>query len=295
MIINRQNIWKIIWVVGVYATLVLVLYLVVLYKVKWEDLDLNKYLYFYDCGNELCTTSEKNDITYINSVECKDKICPIITERNDNYVILKREEKSYLFDYVNDKIINNDYLDYHFISDNVLVATNNEKLQGIIDYSGNIIIDFKYADIKSYNDGYITYKEGNKIGVASQDHSVDIKPKYDDICLIDKYKFAYKTIDGYYIAKYGSEVPISNTIYDYVYSANGIIFTVNDNKIDILDSELRGKLLMKIDTYYSYKTEKERKSLNLYVKNNLLYFKIYLGDDHYKSYMYDINNNKLYS
>lgn len=295
MIINRQNIWKIVWVIGVYATLVLVLYLVVLYKVKWEDLDLNKYLYFYKCSNELCTTSEKGNIKYINSIKCDNNICPIITEINDNYVILNREGKSYIYDYTDNKIINNAYLDYHFITNNVIVATNNENLQGVIDYSGSILINFSYNDIKSYNNGYITYKEGNKMGIASQDNSVNIKPKYDDISLIDKYKFAYKNNDGYYIAKYDSEVPISNTIYDYVYSDSLAIFTVKDNKIDILDSELRSKLLMKIDTYYSYTTEKEIKSLDIYTKNNLMYFKVYTGDNTYKKYMYDIANSKLYN
>ena len=295
MIINRQNIWKIVWVIGVYATLVLVLYLVVLYKVKWEDLDLNKYLYFYKCSNELCTTSEKGNIKYINSIKCDNNICPIITEINDNYVILNREGKSYIYDYTDNKIINNAYSDYHFIANNFIIATNNENLQGVIDYSGSILINFSYNDIKSYNNGYITYKEGNKMGIASQDNSVNIKPKYDDISLIDKYKFAYKNNDGYYIAKYDSEVPISNTIYDYVYSDSLAIFTVKDNKIDILDSELRSKLLMKIDTYYSYTTEKEIKSLDIYTKNNLMYFKVYTGDNTYKKYMYDIANSKLYN
>jgi len=290
-----KNIWKIIWIVGIYAILVLILYLVVLYKVKWEDLDLNKYLYFYNCNHELCTSENQVD-TYYSYIKCEDNKCPFITEKKDNLVILKSENKSYVYDYKNNKIINDDFISYNFTNNNNLIVTNNNNLQGIINYEGKIIIEIKYHKIINYNNGYITYEENNNIGISNEDNSIDITPKYDDVILIDKYKYAYKDDNnGYYIAEYNSEVPISNTIYDYIYSENMIIFTVKDNKIDILDNELRSKLLMKIETYYSYKTEKERKSLNLYTKDNLLHFNIYLGNNDYKEYIYDINNNKLYN
>ena len=73
--INKNNIWKIIWVVGIYAILVLILYLVVIYKVKWEDQDLSKHLYFYECSQELCTTENEID-NYYSYIKCKDNICP---------------------------------------------------------------------------------------------------------------------------------------------------------------------------------------------------------------------------
>ena len=47
---KKTNIWKIIWLVGVYVILLFILYLVIIYKVKWEDKDLNRYLYFYNCN-----------------------------------------------------------------------------------------------------------------------------------------------------------------------------------------------------------------------------------------------------
>ena len=36
------NIWKVIWVVGIFAILLIILYLVVEYKVKYEDFSYNK-------------------------------------------------------------------------------------------------------------------------------------------------------------------------------------------------------------------------------------------------------------
>ena len=294
MIINRQNIWKIIWVVGIYATLVLILYLVVLYKVKWEDLDLNRYLYFYECSNDLCN-SETTVPNYYSSIKCEDNICPYVTEKKDNYVILKKDDKSYLYDYKNDKVVNDTYIDYKFTNNNYLIVTNNEKLQGVINDQGEVIFDFKYNEIITYNYNHIAYKENKKIGITDANNSVNIKPKYDDVSIIDERKYAYKDTDGYFIAEYDSEVPISNTIYDYVYSVNKVIFTIEDNKIDIMDNNLRSKLLMKIDTYYSYKTEKERKTLNLHIKDNLLYFRVYSDSENYKDYIYDLIGNKLYN
>ena len=293
MIINRQNIWKIIWVVGVYATLVLILYLVVVYKVKWEDLDLSKYLYFYECSNELCT-SENSVSKYYSTVKCEDNICPYITEIKDNYVILKKDDTSYVYNYQKGKIVNNTYTNYKFINDNYLIVTNKENLQGIINYDGEVIYDFKFKEIIDYKYDYIVYKENKKIGIADTDDYVNIAPSYDNVCIIDENKYAYLDNDGYYIAKYGNEAPISNTIYDYIYSANRVIFTIADNKIDILDNNLRSKLLMKINTYYSYKTEKERKTLNLHYKDGIIYFKVYLSSDEYKQYMYDTITNRLY-
>jgi len=294
VMLKNKNIWKLIWVIGIYAILVLILYLVVLYKVKWEDLDLSKYLYFYNCTHELCTSETPVD-NYYSYLLCENNVCPYITAKKDNIVILKNEDKSYVYDYIDNKIINDSYNSYNFTSDDYLIATDSNNLQGIIDYEGKTIIDFKYQKITSYNSGYITYKENNKIGITNQDSKINITPKYDDVVLIDNYKFAYVDENSYYIAEYSNELPISNTIYDYIYAQNNIIFTIKDSKIDILDTGLRSKLLMKIDTYYRYKTEKERNSLDLYIKDNILYFNVYLGNNEYKQYKYDISNNKLYN
>jgi len=35
--LSKINFWKIIWVVGIFAILLIILYLVVEYKVKYED------------------------------------------------------------------------------------------------------------------------------------------------------------------------------------------------------------------------------------------------------------------
>ena len=290
---TNKNLWRIMWIIGVYATLISILYLVVLYKVKWEDRDLNKYLYFYNCSGNLCTTDQKPE-EYYNKVLCQNDNCPYIIETKDDLVILKNNDNTnYIYNYMSDKIINDQYIEYHFLTDyNYLIVTK-DNLQGIIDYNNEIIIPFKYTQIKDYKNDYFVYKENEKYGISKKDNEI-IAAEYNDICLINSLLYAYNDDNSYYISSYNSKTPISNSVYDYIYSTNNIIFTVIDKQIDILDENLKSKLVMKIDTYYSYTTEKERSSLNFKVDKDLLYFTIYTGNNKYDNYIYDINNGKLY-
>ena len=96
---KKHNIWRIVWMVGIYAILLLILFLVVQYKVKWEGIDLSDYLYFYNCSNNLCTTNEKI-ITYYSRVKCDNNKCPYIKDKKDNLVILTSEKKEYIYDYI---------------------------------------------------------------------------------------------------------------------------------------------------------------------------------------------------
>ena len=94
---KKDKIWKVIWIIGIYAILVTVLYLVVLYKVEWEDKDLNTYLYFYDCDNNLCTSSTKQD-KYYSRFLCENNSCPYVTNIIKNNLILEKEGKSLIYD-----------------------------------------------------------------------------------------------------------------------------------------------------------------------------------------------------
>ena len=72
---RSSKIWRIIWIVGIYAVLVLILLLVIDYKVRWESKDLNTYLYFYNCNNNLCAS-------IIISLLAKDLPTLLFTFRN---------------------------------------------------------------------------------------------------------------------------------------------------------------------------------------------------------------------
>ena len=49
---KEKNLLRVGWIAGIYIILALILYMVVDYKVKWEDRDLNTYLYFYNCSGD---------------------------------------------------------------------------------------------------------------------------------------------------------------------------------------------------------------------------------------------------
>ena len=183
-----KNLWRIIWVVGIYAVLVLILFLVIRYKVRWEDKDLNKYLYIYNCGDTICSTEKKID-NYISSIICDNDNCPYIKEIHNNDLILTNDEKGYIFNLMDKKVINDNYKDYSFtIDDGVYIASNDENKYGVIDKEGKILVDFTYDKIINYNAGFILYEVDNKMGIDILDSDKKIAPTYDNIQL---YNFAY--------------------------------------------------------------------------------------------------------
>ena len=78
-----------------------------------------------------------------------------------------------------------------------------------------------------------------------------------------------------------------------MFSYEDIILTVNDKKIDIMNTDLKSTLIMRITTYYDYTIEKERDSLNIKVRDNILYFNVKNEDEKYTIYKYDIKNKKI--
>ena len=69
---KKDKVWHLLWLLGVYAILIVILVMIIEYKVKWESKDFSTYLYFYNCSNNLCTTS--NSVSdYYASIKCNGK------------------------------------------------------------------------------------------------------------------------------------------------------------------------------------------------------------------------------
>lgn len=291
---KKNNLWRIIWVVGIYAVLGLILYLIIDYKVKWEHLDLNKYLYFYKCSNNLCTTTQEID-EYYSKVLCKDDICPYIKEINDsNNVILSTGTVSWIYNYLDDKILNNSFQNYHYLENNNYVVTDKDGLQGIINTEGKILVDFTYEDILDFKDNLISYKESGKYGIKNiENNNIDLKPQYENVILINDKYFAYKENNKYNIVAYENMQKIRT--YNYLSAIKGIIIVAENNKIDILNNQLNSKLVMKINSLYEYTKEQERDSLNITSDENFVYFDIVFEEGSYKRYKYDISSDRLLS
>ena len=292
---KKKNLLRVGWIVGIYVILALILYLVVDYKVKWEDRDLNTYLYFYNCSGDLCTTTTKPTY-YFGSVVCENNECPYIKEKYESYLTLKKDNKEFIYNYKKDKIINNSYITYKLINDNNYIVSDKTGKYSVIDNTGKVIVEPTKMNITDYNNDYIAYKENDKYGIYNEKEEINILPTYEEVKLINSTLYTYLEKDSYYIASYNTEVSVNNTKYDYVLPINNeIIFTFNDNKLDIIDHNLISKLLLKIDCKYSYKEEKERATLNIKKDSKFIYFTIYNENNEFDEYVYDIKNKKLHS
>lgn len=292
---KNNKLWHVIWIIGIYLVLIIVLYLVIIYKVKWENKDLSTYLYFYDCGNTLCTSTTIPE-KYYNKLKCDYDICPYITEINNDMVVLSNNSKSWIYNYKSDKIINDKYIKYHWINKDTLVVANNYDLYGVINVNNELLVDFSYNYIKDYKNEYVVYSRDNYFGIDNVKEKNSVDATYEDITLINDKYFGYLDNNKYYIASLVNKEKINDTSYEYMYSFNNFVLVVKDKKIDILSGDdLKSKLLLKIDTLYSYSTNKEQSTLNIYDNfNGMLYFNVVTSDGVIRKYMYDYKNNKLY-
>ena len=172
---KKLNIPRVIWVTSLFAILITILYLVAKYKIDYEFLRKN-YLYFYQCDNVLCVSNVKDNNSLIFSkYDCGFEICPnYIKNINEDYVVLNKDKEYILYNFRQDKIINNNYEDYEFITNNYIIVKRNKK-KGIIGLNGEILIDTIYDDIgyrkNDYLEGYnlnnIIVKNNNLYGIIS--------------------------------------------------------------------------------------------------------------------------------
>ncbi len=292
---KKRNLWRIVWVTSIYAVLITILYLVVIYKVKWEDKDFSKHLYFYNCGDySVCTT--ENEITdYYAQLKCDKDICPRILEIRDNLAIIGEEDNNYLFDYKDNKIVNENYLTYKFTSDgNSFIVKNNDNKMGIISREGAMISEFTYDNIIDYNYDNIVYIQDDKYGLDNIQDKLQVKPTYEEIKILNGSNFIYKKDGAYYVAAIKNEKLVTSTTYDFMYPYKDIILVAYNGGIDVVGKDLKSKLVKRIDTYYQYNRQEQQNSLNISYIDNLFRFSVYNGEG-YTNYTFDIKNNKLYS
>lgn len=293
---KSSNLWRIIWIVGIYLLLGIILYLVILYKVEWEYKDLNFYLYLYDCGNDLCTSTIPQN-NYYSKILCDDDVCPYIVDIIGDNLILKNNNKSWLYNYNDNKIVNDKYFDYRYIGNDMYVVadqlSDQSIMNGVINKNGEVLVPFKYDYIDNYKNDFISYVKNNLYGIVSNDGLIDTQPIYEDVVLINDKIFAGMKDNIYHLYSYNDINNENANKYNYVYAYDDIIFVVNNKKIDILDSNLNSTLLMKIDTFYEYTTEKERGSLKIFVEDGYINFKVFLSENNYTVYKYNIKSKKL--
>lgn len=290
---KKNNLWRVIWIVGIYAVLVLILYLVIMYKVKWEDKDLHKYLYFYNCNDSLCTSDVAQN-KYYSRVLCEDDVCPYVSSINDNLVILNKKDKSWVYDYANEIVLNDKYISYVYLKDNYYIVKDNSNNVGLINNNDETIIPLdKYGKIIDFKNNYLLYFKDGMYYIKNITDDTELIASENELILINDKLYGYVEDNNYFIASYDTKNKVNDNSYNYMFSYEDIILTINDKKIDIMNTDLKSTLIMRITTYYDYTIEKERDSLNIKVRDNILYFNVKNEDEKYTSYKYDIKNKKI--
>ena len=287
---KKINVWKLIWVLGIYIILGIILYLVIEYKVKWESLDTNNYLYFYNCYEKLCTSTTKID-NYYSRYTC-DKDCPYLIDYNDDTAILNDNSKYLVYNYKLGNIIDNKYDSYEYLSfalDNYyLVSSNNKK--GIIDKLGNVVVDTTYDNI-TLSGSMLKVSNNDLYGLLDNDFTTYLDVEYQGLS-VNNDRVIIQKDNRYSLLLLNKEVVGSNYLYITPIDDDTYLVIEESNKIDIVNSNMESNLIMKIDGYMDYSNVDNIDTLNIHLDNGVLLFDV-LTNTGTITYKYDIANNKL--
>lgn len=221
--------------------------------------------------------TKKESFEFINYIEIKN-------EKDILYYILKTEERIHILNVSTDKIIDLDKkiidfgnifnMDDELISDKYLVAKNDEKKYGIIDYSGKIIIDFKYDALDINKENFI-FRSNNKVGVVDNTGKILIENKYD---MLFAYKDKYLSILN---GKYGIIDNNGKQILEHKYN-------MATKRLDHIALEIDGKIGIFTDKLILEPTIElsDKTKLSSYIFNNNIHI---ITND--KTYV--INNGKI--
>lgn len=188
---RKINIFKIIWISGVFLLLITILLMVMDYKINFEHLTKSN-LYFYNCNSSICTSQTNEGIEkslIYSKYECGYETCPKNKKvLGDSYIILEDNKINMLYDFKNGKIISKEYEDYKLLDDKYIIVTKNNQ-EGIINIKNKIIIDLVYDQIGYYKDnvllGYnfpeIIVKKDELYGIVTfKDESIIEKINYKE-------------------------------------------------------------------------------------------------------------------
>lgn len=205
---KKINVAKIVWISGVFLTLIAILYVVVVYKVKYESQSNTDYLYFYNCSatagkKELCTTINKNfianDELIYSKYKCPKKICPTMDRSVGlNMVVLSQKNKDtkILYDYINERLLLDNYKDYYPLYNNSeltnIIFISKDNKFGLLNTSIDVVLKPEYEslgqivgnEVKYYNyeSDYIVASKNKKYGaIKLSDYKNKIEFKYDSL------------------------------------------------------------------------------------------------------------------
>ena len=181
---EKINIARTIWILSIFALLIVILLMVMDYKINYQYSSEN-FIYFYKCSDKVCTTNTKNNKKKAYSkYECYN-ICPTYKKTiNNDYALLKDDTGYILYNYKLGIKIAEGYDNYVFITDKYIIIEKN-KLEGVIDTDNNIIISPEYTKIGYYkNDTLIGY---NQESIITKKEDVYGILNYKDGSLVEEF------------------------------------------------------------------------------------------------------------
>lgn len=288
---KKINWWKLVWVLGIYIILGLILYLVIEYKVKWESLDTNKYLYFYDCDNKLCT-STTNVGNYYSRYTYK-KNSPYIVNYDDDTVIINDNGKYLVYDYKNDKVVSDsyDWYEYLYYNDGVYFIVKSNNKTGIIDEQGSVVVNNIYDSIV-LSGKMLKVRNDNLYGLLDSDFNnyLDIEYQYVEV---NGENIIIEKDNKYSLLSLSKEVIGSDYLYISKVDDSNYLVIDKDNKIDIVNNKLESNLIMIIDGHLDYSDSSNIDTLNIRFEDNVMLFDVLSSDSEGITYKYDIVSKKL--
>lgn len=288
---KKINWWKLVWVLGIYIILGLILYLVIEYKVKWESLDTNKYLYFYDCDSNLCTSTTKVGSYYSRYIYKKDS--PYIISYDDETAIINDNGKYLVYDYKNDKVISKsyDWYKYLFYNGNTYFIIRGNNKVGIIDNQGSMVVNNIYDNIVLENN-MLKVSNNSLYGLLDSDFNIYLDIEYQYVEVNGENVIIEKD-NKYSLLSLSKEVIGSDYLYISKVDDSNYLVIDKDNKIDIVNNKLESNLIMIINGSLDYSNTNNIDTLNIRFEDNIMLFDVLSSDKEGITYRYDIVSKKL--
>ncbi|MDD6272043.1 MAG: WG repeat-containing protein [bacterium] len=269
-------------------------------RAKYKDYEVihnDEYYYYVDTKNNIIS-------------EHYDNIFPIKRYNEYTHLILENDKQFYILTLDNDEIKELDSnitnivyvneFDNDYINNNYLIVSNQDNKYGLIDYQGNIIINFKYDYLKTYiTENKFIAKIDNKYGIINDKQEVIIDFDNDNIIF-------YKDLNNYSIfiknkkiGIYYEDKLIINYKLDYSFTnADALKYIVNnDNLYLTLFSNNYDEIYNYIIDKNGIQTTSKKYYEPLYNQNNELKFFYTIDEVNNESKItyYDLDYNNLYT
>lgn len=240
----KKHIYINIFLIILFLIILIVSYLFYLKYNPKTEVNENKN-YFYGIENNIVSISTSDKV--IETYHCLGE-CSIY--KNYFYkgkILLKDDNKIYLYDLLNNKKLSSNFEEVYFLYDKgkdvsnikYFVVKDSFNKYGLINEDGTITINIAYNNIGkieneeltnySYTNNFIAVKSGESWGLLSLDKAKGVMDfQYQDIIISEFKKLAVKEKDYWYVVDYANKKVLPSS-FDTIYlRANDMLVSLNN-------------------------------------------------------------------